>query len=188
MRANDLADKASFDDLWQLLSATKKNELKKLSQNTVVTKTAFANLILGSKVGMTPWTHRVHHREFVPQHLNVTEEDRAAIVSNGVGPAGPGARKFMSKISAIFDERRLLSGHLFFTPDLSNWHLLYFDQRDISRNRNHWDGGSHIHLINHLWPKWTVQTIWDQFRRGNPRMTGALHLRFSDERPNIKTR
>ena len=88
----------------------------------------------------------------------------------------------MRKISSIFDERRLLSGHLLFNADSSNWHLLYFDQRDMARQNNHWEAGSHIHLINHLWPKWTAQTIWDEFRTGNPMMKGALHLKYAEDR------
>jgi len=178
-------DATSIEQLVQLLLTSKKQQLKQLCRTTIITKSAFADFILGSMGGLTPWNHRVRHREFVPEHLNITEEDKGAIVSNGVGRAGPRAQTFMNKIHAIFEERRLLSGHLFFTNDLSNWHLLYFDQRDISRHRNHWDGGSHIHLINHLWPNWTAQTIWDQFCSGNPQMAGAYHLRFRDERADI---
>jgi hypothetical protein len=79
---------------------------------------------------------------------------------------------------AIFEERRMLSGHLFFTPDLAQWHLFYFDQRDFAERKNHWEGGSHIHLINHLWPGRTAQAVWDQFCTGNPQMTNALHIKF----------
>lgn len=175
-------DRKSLEDLLQLLMASKKQELRKLSRTTLVTKTALANLILGSKAGATPWHHQAHHRQFVPSHLELTENDQTALVANGVGPMGPGARKFANKVFAIFDERRLLSGHLFFNDDVSNWHLLYFDQRDMARRANHWDGGSHIHLINYLWPKWTAQTIWNEFRDGNPMMKGALHLRYVDGR------
>jgi hypothetical protein len=171
----------SFEQLFQLLLASTKSELRKRSRAIVITKAALADLVLGSMGGLTPWNHRRHHREFVPSHLVLTEDDKAAFVANGVGPAVGGARKFINKISAIFDERRLLSGHLFFTSDFSNWHLLYFDQRDTALNGNHWEGGSHIHLINHLWPKWTAQTIWEEFCTGNPQMKGTLHLRFVDE-------
>ena len=103
-------------------------------------------------------------------------------MANGVGPLGWEAKRFVNKIAATFEERRLLSGHLFFTDDLSNWHLLYFDQRDRSGHKNHWGGGSHVHLINHLWPNWTAQTVWDAFCTGNPRMAGAYHLGFRDDR------
>jgi hypothetical protein len=184
--ARDSADADSIEQLLKILLSSKKQELRALCREAVITKAAFANFILGSMSGATPWDHRAHHREFVPPHLNITKEDRTEIVSSASDKTESRVPKFLRKISAIFDERRLLSGHLFFTADLSNWHLLYFDQRDISRNRNHWDGGSHIHLINHLWPKWTAQTIWNEFCTGNPQMKGALHVRFSDERPTFR--
>lgn len=175
-------DKDSFEALWEILAASKKSDLKVLCRKAIVTKPALSNLILGSMGGVTPWNHRRHHRQFVPDHLTISEEDKIALATNGVGPMKPAAQKFANKVSAIFDERRLLSGHLFFSDDLSNWHLLYFDQRDMSRSENHWDGGAHIHLINHLWPQRTAQDVWDEFCTGNPRMKGALHIRFHDER------
>src|SRR5262249_14535351 len=87
-------------------------------------------------------------------------------------------RKTANKISAIFDDRRLLSGHIFFTPDKSEWHFFYFDQRDFAERGNHWQGGSHIHLINYLWPDRTADATWKEFCIGNPQMRGALHVRF----------
>lgn len=174
------ADKESFEVLWEILAASKKSDLKVLCRKAVVTKPALSNLILGSMSGVTPWHHRRHHRHFVPDHLIITETDKVALATNGVGPMKPAAQKFANKISAIFDERRLLSGHLFFSDDLSNWHLLYFDQRDMSRHGNHWDGGAHIHIINHLWPQRTAQGIWEEFCSEHPKMKGALHIRFED--------
>jgi hypothetical protein len=179
--SDTFTDKESFEQLWTILSAKKKSELKTLCRRSVVTKPAFANLILASRSDMTPWSHRAEHKQFVPPHLNITEGDKAAVVANGAGPAGRDARRFMNKISAIFEERRLLSGHMFYTEDLSDWHLLYFDQRDTSSRGNHWDEGAHIHLINHLWPNLKAQHVWDQFCSGNPRMKGAYHIRFRDE-------
>jgi hypothetical protein len=137
-----------------------------------------ASLILAAMGGALPWGHRVHHREFLPEHLDLSDDDVGAFAANGVGLLKPRAKKTANKIAAIFEERRLLSGHIFFTPDHSQWHLFYFDQHNFAERNNHWEVGSHIHLINHLWPGRSAQEIWDQFRTGNPQMRGALHIRF----------
>jgi hypothetical protein len=128
--------------------------------------------------GVFPWQHQRHHRDFMPEHLALSPDDLGAFAANGVGLLKPRAKKTANKFAAIFEERRLLSGHIFYTPDHSEWHLFYFDQRDFAERHNHWEGGSHIHLINHLWPGRTAEGVWEEFRTGNPQMGGALHIRF----------
>jgi hypothetical protein len=86
--------------------------------------------------------------------------------------------KHLRRLEQLFAQHRQLVGHLFYTPELSNWHLIYFDQRDINRRQNHWIGGSHMHIINWLWPERDCQTEWDRFRSGNVQMKGALHVKF----------
>ncbi len=182
---NNLADllatvrtDAALADLLAILSIKKKSELKKRCRSIIISQGALANLILTTRCGALPWLHQIHHRDFQPEHLHLSEADKRALISNDVGPMKPAAQKAARKISAMFDERRLLSGHLFFKADLSEWHLFYFDQRDYSDRNNHWEGGSHIHLINHLWPDRTAQGVWNEFCTGNPQIRGALHIRF----------
>ena len=86
--------------------------------------------------------------------------------------------KAFGRVDQIFQKRRLLNGHLFFRPDHERWALFYFDQRDMSAADNHWEHGSHLHLVTHLWPNWTAQSVWREFRSGNPQISGALHVRF----------
>jgi hypothetical protein len=181
---SDETHKKSFADLLEILvNITKKSELKKHCRSIIVTQRALSNLILGCDMGqMPPWGHQRHHRDFVPEHLELTEADRLALVGNGVGEMKPPAQKAVNKIGEIFDKRRMLSGHIFFTPDLAYWHLFYFDQRDFVERNNHFKGGSHIHLINYLWPNLTAQGVWDQFCTGNPNMSGSLHVRFQRRR------
>jgi hypothetical protein len=181
----DATEKKSLTDLLDiLLTIQKKSELKKHCRSIIITQGALANLILGCACGVIPpWQHQRHHRDFVPNDLEPTQADRLALVSGDVGEMKPLAQKAAKKISEIFDKRRLLSGHMFFSPDLSRWHLFYFDQRDYVERGNHWKHGSHIHLINYLWPRLTAQGVWDQFRTGNPEMSGALHIRFQRRIP-----
>jgi hypothetical protein len=173
-----MSDKQSLTDLITIFAINKKGKLKQHCRSITILQEDLASLIWASAAGVTPWEHRAHHREFLPEHLELKDNDLGALATNGVGTLKPRAQKTANKISAIFQERRLLSGHIFFNPDLSEWHLFYFDQRDFAERDNHWQGGSHIHLINHLWPGRTAQGVWNEFRTGNPKMRGALHVRF----------
>ena len=96
------------------------------------------------------------------------------------GRLKPAAQKMVNKVFATFNERRMLSGHLFW--DTRAWHFFYFDNHDQDTHRNHWAGGPHIHLTNHLWPNRSATAVWDEFRKGNPVMKGALHIRFERDR------
>jgi hypothetical protein len=185
-RESDEVHRKSFADLMDILiGITKKSELKKHCRRTTITQRALVNLILACETHMIPpWQHQIHYRDFVPDQLELTEADRLSLVSNGVGKMNSPAKKAANKIGEIFDKRRLLVGHLFFTPDLKYWHLFYFDQRDFAERGNHWKYGSHIHLINYLWPSLTAEGVWEQFRTGNPNMQGALHVKFR-RRPHI---
>jgi hypothetical protein len=170
--------KQSVMDLLNIFTIKKKSELKKHCRSITILQGDLASLIMTAMAGALPWEHRAHHRDFQPEHLHPTDEDLAAFAANGVGTLKPRAKKMANKIAAMFEERRLLSGHIFFSPDQSQWHLFYFDQRDFAERHNHWEGGSHIHLINHLWPGRTAQDVWKEFCTGNPQMRGALHVPF----------
>jgi hypothetical protein len=88
------------------------------------------------------------------------------------------AKKAFGKIPQIFSTRRLLVGHMFYTTDHSNWHFIYFDQRDTDHRSPHWKHGSHLHMINHLWPQHTAVSLWKWFNSGNVQLSGAIHIRF----------
>lgn len=166
-----------------LMCCRRKSDLKKLAQRTVIARDEPANIILAALSGGLPWLHQRHHRNFTPEHLEWGEKDFAAIRESKPGKASPSAQKAMNKTMSMFNERRLLNGHLFYTPDLSNWHLIYFDQRDYSDRDNHWTQGSHLHFINYLWPQRDAQSTWDEFRSGNPMMRGSLHVAWRKNEP-----
>lgn len=163
-----------------LLTAPKKSELEKLCRQTLIKRRVFADFILVSMTGLLPWQHRRHHSDIRPTHLNLTDEDLKSFSGAKVGPAEGQARKAMKKVMQTFVERRYISGHLFFNEDLSNWHLFYFDQRDVDVRANHWTHGSHVHLINYLWPEHSAQSIWDSFCSGG-KIGGAFHVRFEGD-------
>lgn len=163
--------------LANLFLLERKAELKTFCKKVEITKKEFSQTVLACEMGLLPWRHHISHRNFVPQHLEPTEEEWES-----VGPAlASGDRavpKALRKIMNQFDERRLLVGHIFYNHDLSRWHLLYFDQRDTSAHGNHWKVGAHVHLIN-----WVLRTgqnaneAWQEFHDGNPKLRGALHIK-----------
>lgn len=162
----------------QLFTAQKKSELKALSRSAVIDKTSFAQFVMASMLGETPWAHQISHRQFVPEGIQPNDQELAALGKAKVGKAEGDAKKAITKIGQIFAQRRMLVGHIFYSPDLSNWHFIYFDQRDIDRQRNHWEQGPHIHLINFLWPNHTAAGLWELFNSGNVQLSKALHIRF----------
>jgi hypothetical protein len=173
----DMDQQESLRQLVEIFTATRKKDLAKLCDAAVITMGTLVDVIMACEGGLPPWTHHISYRDFLPEHLRLSEKDHQAITKNGVGPFSPEAAKAVRKMSQTMRERRYLVGHIFYTPDHANWHFIYFDQRDISSRRNHFDGGLHIHLINHLWPQHTAQTIWSHFNTGNPQMKAALHIR-----------
>jgi hypothetical protein len=120
-----------------LFTIDKKQTLKQHCKAITITQPDLASFILKAMSGQLPWGHRAHHREFMPEHLSLTEDDRLAMVTSGVGRVTGKAGKAFNKITAMFEERRLLSGHIFFNPDQTDWHFFYFDQRDFAERGNH---------------------------------------------------
>jgi hypothetical protein len=165
------------------MALPKKQDVKRLCRTAVIRQSDFADLVMACKTGRMHWNHRAYHRNFTPPHLHPSKDDLAALAGNGVGRFLPPAQKAANKIFAIFEERRMLSGHMFYSDDLSDWSFFYFDQRDLAEHGNHWRGGSHIHFINHLWPGRAAEAIWKEFCHGNPDMRGAMHVRFDRRYP-----
>jgi hypothetical protein len=116
----------------------------------------------------------------VPDHLQPTAEDKAEMMSAEMN-VGDRIPKSMLKLTRIFDQRRYLVGHIFYTPDHSNWHFIYFDQRDIAKRSNHWEAGSHIHVINWLTNSTGAQAVWGEFNSGNPQVRNSFHIRWADD-------
>jgi hypothetical protein len=153
-------------------------DLKRLCRSTTLYGGDFAGLVLAAGTPVFPYLHAIHAKEYVPEGLKPTGHDLKTMASAKVGRMSPDVAKAFGKIDQIFVQRRQLVGHMFYMPDHAIWHFFYFDQRDTSTRRNHWKAGSHIHLVNFLWPKRTAENVWHEFNSGNVQMKGSLHLRF----------
>jgi hypothetical protein len=92
-----------------LFSLERKADLKKFCKQAKITKEEFSHTIFACEMGLLPWRHKISHRNFVPDHLQPTEDEW-----NSVGPAltsdDRSVPKALRKIMIQFDERRLLVG------------------------------------------------------------------------------
>ncbi|KPD19631.1 hypothetical protein ADM96_04035 [Burkholderia sp. ST111] len=170
-----------------ILNATKLSEIKKICKRATITEDVFADFVMSCDAGILPWVHHISWRDFLPQNLVWTDEDSKRLGDIDNGPLTRGATKAMRKWYQLLSERRYLVGHVFYLRDHSNWQFFYFDNRDLWAYANHFKGGPHIHLINHLWSNRTLEGVWDEFRNGNPEMTGAEHIRFRREKSEPPT-
>lgn len=179
--ANESAVPESLKSLWKLFTFEKKRDVEKYCRDLTIRASDFTNFIMACEVGQGPFLHRIHHRDHVPEHLHPTDDDLAALSANGVGPLTPDAQKCVRKLGQIFKDRCYLVGHIFYTPDLSQWHFFQFDQRDTQDGKNHWKQGAHIHFLNWLWPNHDAQTVWTSFTSGKVKLNDSLHVRYSED-------
>ncbi len=176
-----------LESLLRLFTFDKKRELEKYCRNAVVHKRDFATLVMACKSGILPFSHQIHYKDHVPSQLIPSEKERTALQANGVGPLKGDAKKMVRKIGQLFKDRRYLVGHIFYTPNLHEWHFFYFDQRDTEEQKeNHWSGGSHIHFINWLWPNHSPAELWSNFVSQSDPPKGAVHIKFVSKASDLK--
>jgi hypothetical protein len=171
----------SMQDFLKLFTFTKKKELERHCRDLVINQRDLVDFILTCEMGQAPFLHLIHYGDHQPEDAQLTDDDLVALAKNPVGPLEPSAQKTIRKIGHLFNVRRYLVGHIFYTPDLSEWHFFQFDQRDLEDARpNHWKEGAHIHFMNWLWPNHDAKTLWENFTSGKAKMNDSLHVRFKD--------
>lgn len=164
-----------------LFAIEKKSELIRYCKNATVTDHEFSELVVNC--GTIGYAHTPKWNEFVPEHLALTETDINAFRSTGTPVEKARLGKVMSKVRATFRERRYIAAH-FFVSSPDKWHLIYFDFRDTDEeNDNHWFGGTHFHLVNHLWPEHAPDALWSQFDQRRQCICGNIHVAFTQTSP-----
>jgi hypothetical protein len=166
-------------DLMTIFGIGTPRELKRFCRTATINRYELASVIAWCHSDKAVFQHTASHRDFVPQHLQLSEADFAALAVNDIGNLSEAAQKAVNKADAMFDDRRMLSGHMF--QSIHGWHFLYYDNRDRDQDDNHWVGGPHVHLINHVLTKHSSNVIWRKFCDGNPKMGGALHIRVRSD-------
>lgn len=162
-----------------ILNCKKKSDLEKYCRSFVLKSRDFAFAIHIAMAGnLAPYLYARCFRQWSPDHLDLREQDMAAFATSGSGPFTPGAKKTANKIFQMFEQRRMLAAHLFYTPNRDYWYLFYFDQRDTANPNRHWKHGPHIHLISHHWPKLKLDEVWQNVQKGNVGFSSKIHLRY----------
>ncbi len=170
-----MLDNADVEGLARLFNIESKRDLEKYCRDFVVRHIDFVAFILVARAGgLEPYRYACHFAERVPSHLCATDEELAALSRNGIGPLQGKARKAVSKTFQLFQDRRCFAAHLFYTLDYAYWYLFYFNDRDRAAKQNHWQHGSHIHLISSHWPNLKLEEVWQHTDLG-----GKIYLRFS---------
>src|SRR6476646_2473824 len=70
--------------------------LKKHCRGAIISESELANFIMWCKSD-GPFLHSAHHRQFVPEHLTLSDSDLAALAANGVGRFKPAAQKVANR-------------------------------------------------------------------------------------------
>jgi hypothetical protein len=172
---------SSMEDLIKIFDTDKKKDLVKHCKNITIYKSDIVDMIIACEMGITPYLHRIHHADYLPDHLMPTDEEIAASMASKPGPVSGKAEKFIKKTAQTFKERRYLVGHMFYKADLLRWNFFYFDQRDLDHRNAHWKEGQHIHLINYLWPNYEPNKLWSEFCSGNMKIKDSIHVKYFDE-------
>lgn len=174
-----LRDPVDLEGFLTIFTFAKKRDLEKYSRTTILHGRDLVHAICACDNGILPFKHRAVFRRIIPEDVILTRANHLAIQGNGVGPLNPQARKAVRRLFQLIEVQRHLAGHLFYVPNSSEWHFLYFDQRDVeAARRNHWEHGPHVHFINWLWPTCNPHQLWAEFQRGKPSRTDALHFRY----------
>lgn len=162
----------------KIFTFDKKRDLEKYCKDVKINQSDFVAFIKSCKINPTLFRYKMHKHDQVPKHLEITESTFEPISKNGVGPLNKEAKKSVKKISQFLIDRRYMVSHAFFNPNNDEWHLFYFDQRDMGQKNNHWEGGSHIHYISWLWPHHDFKKVWDDLRKKNETPKDGLHICF----------
>lgn len=161
--------------LVDLLSAGDKQEAARLIANTIIDHADFGILISASKrIG---YRHRKKIKDFIPEQLLVTDEDRSAFASSSIGPLDRKEGAAFRKTRAAFEQRKVHVCHLFQRRD--EWRCFYFSFNDIQSTDNHWRGGSHIHYVSSKWCRLKPHQILSKFDDREVKIPGDFHVPYN---------
>lgn len=170
-------DPARLEPLLGLLNAKSKREAQRQANELVIARDDLTALVMLAQAGgFSPYKYANHFDQRVPGHLQPKASELQADLAPGP-LRGEGAKLFR-KLFQTFEERRLFAAHLLYTPDYTWWHLLYFDQRDVDRVRNHWERGPHLHYASESFHPAPLEEIWDRVRQGDTAFLKPVHVRF----------
>lgn len=163
----------------KLLSLERKKDIESFCREWTISSEDFANFIFAGITGaLSPYQHWRHHVNLEPEHLWPTDEELQALGKNGVGKIEGKALKAVTKISQLFEQRKLISVHVFYPPSKKHWHMFYFNQRDTSGEDNHWDLGPHIHYSHDSFLNASLDQVIEQIMQKKPKLPKSIHIKY----------
>ena len=165
--------------LLELFNFERKRDVVRHCKTLVVYSGDLASLFLAAQTGgLAPYRYACRFLNRVPDQLSPTVEEFEAAGRAKVGKLTGKAGKFFRKIDQTFKDRRLFAAHLFYSSDKLYWHLFYFDQRDYAEQKNHWQHGTHIHYVNDMFHRDSIDDIWARVITGETTFLRGLHLQY----------
>ena len=169
----------NLDPLLTLFNVRSKSEAARHCRTLLIHGTDLAAVAMASRVGaLHPYKYACRFSETRPQNLKPKKSEFEATAGLQVGPLEDKARKLIRKFFQTLEERRVFAAHLLYTPDHAYWHVLYFDQRDVSDRKNHWEHGSHIHYANDTFHRGALEQVWSRVCDGETAFLKPVHIRF----------
>ena len=156
------------DKLTRLFQITRKAQAERYSRGLVLSEyDLFLSIHNCSQIR---FTHRSRFRQYIPDHLVVSDTDRDEMKTGN-------PKRALTKVRSGLLERRYIHVHLFEYGQ--HWHCFYFSHQDIDpADTNHWKYGCHLHYVSHLWPNLSKRWVWNQFSKRSTEIPGNLHIRF----------
>ena len=77
-----------IEGLLKIFTFDRKADLERYCRDVVVYQPDFVAFVLACDAGTLPLRHKIHFRDYVPQHLEPSESQREALGANGAGPYG----------------------------------------------------------------------------------------------------
>jgi len=155
------------DRLKTLLEFTKKSKAIAYCRRVCISEHDL--FLLAHNCSQIEFKHRSKFTEFVPQDRKVLDSD----ISN-MKQGNP--RQFINKVDRIIEERKRYHVHLFERD--KEWHCFYYTYKDMeSGKERHWELGSHLHYVSHLWTNYRKKQVWDSFDQRNVDIQG-VHIKL----------
>ena len=173
------ADPQHLDELLNLFSKEGKRDVERYCRTLVIRSEALTTVLLaGNVAGLGNYAYANHFSDPMPDQVVPTPEENDALGRSGVGKLSGKGLKAARKIGQLFNVRRMVAVHLFYTPSHTHWHMFYFDQRDHAKRNNHWKHGPHVHYTQDTFTRDPLKEVWRKVHLPKPKFPNAVHIRY----------
>jgi hypothetical protein len=150
-----------------LFEISKKSEAEKYCKNLQLDE--FELFLLIHNCSQIDYIHEAKFREHIHDDVQIIDMGKE-LIQKGM------YKEFGRKTDNLFKFRKQSHVHCF--THNNKWHIFYFNYSDTAEYKEgHWEGGSHIHYLSHLWEKGNKEEIFKAFDARKIRRSG-FHIRF----------